>query len=83
MLVSVRKCGSVVFVVFDSAVVSVRAGSVMRLDSLRAGSVATPSITRSGAPDDEIYAPPETNHGSANPLELDVGNHWSVGRVVV
>ena len=50
---------------------------------LRSGSVAAPGRTRSGAPDAEVYASLRTNHGSAHPLALDVGNHQSVRRVVV
>ena len=50
---------------------------------LRAGSVAAPGRTRSGAPDAEVYAPPRTNHGSAHPLVLDVGKHSPARRFVV
>ena len=45
--------------------------------------MAAPGRTQSGAPDAELYASPRTNHGSAHPLVLDVGDHQSVRRVVV
>ena len=50
--------------------------------SPRAGSVAAPGRSRSGVPDAKVYASPRTNHGSAHPLALDVGNHQPVHRVV-
>ena len=72
VFVSVRECSGVL-------------GSVWSCSSrlLRAGSVAAPGTTRSGSPDDEVYASPRINHGSAHPLALDVGNHQSVRCVVV
>ena len=53
------------------------------LEFLRAGSMAAPGGTRSGATDAEVYASSRTNHGSAHPLVLDVGKYSPTRRVIV